>query len=63
MIFTKRFAWLYFIFAILVFVGCKMVIEDFYHVSITASLAVIILVLTVSIVCSWLWPQKSKEKI
>lgn len=37
---------------ILVFIGCKMLVEDFFHVPITISLAVVGTVLTVSVIAS-----------
>ena len=46
---------------ILTFVGVKMVIVDFYHVPILASLAVIVLTLATSIVASLLYPPAPKE--
>ena len=46
---------------ILTFVGVKMVIVDFYHVPILASLAVIVLTLAASIAASLLYPPAPKE--
>jgi tellurite resistance protein TerC len=44
--------------AILVFVGTKMVIVDFYKVPITLSLLVIMGILAISVVLSLVFPQK-----
>lgn len=49
--------------AILVFVGVKMLIVDIYHVPIVASLIVIATILTVSIVASLVFPEKSETEI
>lgn len=46
---------------ILTFVGVKMLIEDFFHVPVTASLIVIASILVVSIVSSMIWPAKDDE--
>lgn len=46
---------------ILTFVGVKMLIEDFFHVPVTASLIVIASVLIISILSSILWPSKEDE--
>jgi tellurite resistance protein TerC len=43
---------------ILTFVGIKMVIVDFYHVPVSASLAVIVVTLMVTIVASLKWGPK-----
>ncbi|PKN05044.1 MAG: tellurium resistance protein TerC [Deltaproteobacteria bacterium HGW-Deltaproteobacteria-9] len=48
--------------AILTFVGVKMLIEDFFHVPVAASLFVIISILTVSIVSSVIWPDPNNEE-
>lgn len=45
---------------ILTFVGTKMVIVDFYHVPILASLGAIVLTLAVSIIASLMYPKKRK---
>jgi tellurite resistance protein TerC len=45
---------------ILTFVGTKMVIVDFYHVPILASLGVIVLTLAVSIMASLMYPKERK---
>jgi tellurite resistance protein TerC len=42
---------------VLLFVGTKMVIADWYHVPIAASLGIIAGVLTISIVASMMWPK------
>jgi len=47
--------------AILSFVGVKMLIEDFFHVPVAASLMVIASILVVSIVTSILWPEEEGE--
>jgi tellurite resistance protein TerC len=46
---------------ILTFVGIKMVIVDFYHVPVLASLAVIVATLLVTIALSLKYPPKAKE--
>ncbi|MBI4471102.1 MAG: hypothetical protein HY646_00435, partial [Acidobacteria bacterium] len=46
---------------ILTFVGVKMIIVDFYHVPILASLAVIVVTLAVSILASLWRPPKPAE--
>jgi tellurite resistance protein TerC len=43
------------------FVGVKMIIEDFFHVPVAASLIVIASILVVSIVMSIIWPDKKGE--
>ena len=48
--------------AILTFVGVKMLIEDFFHVPVAASLLVIISILAVSIVSSVIWPDPKNEE-
>ena len=47
--------------AILSFVGIKMLIEDFFHVPVTASLFVIASILAASILSSIIWPNKEGE--
>ena len=47
--------------AILSFVGVKMIIDDFFHIPVTASLTVIASILVVSIVTSIIWPFKEDE--
>lgn len=47
--------------AILSFVGIKMLIEDFFHVPVTASLLVIASILAASILSSIIWPDKEGE--
>lgn len=49
--------------AILSFVGVKMLIEDFFHVPVIASLAVIASILIVSIVTSIIWPDKEEGEV
>jgi tellurite resistance protein TerC len=49
--------------AILSFVGVKMLIEDFFHVPITASLIVISSILVISVVASIIWPDTKYEDI
>jgi tellurite resistance protein TerC len=46
---------------VLIFVGVKMLAADFYKVPIVASLAVIMLVLSASIVFSWWWPRAASS--
>lgn len=59
---TKYFHYLkYGLAAILVFVGVKMTIVDFYKVPITYSLMVIASILVISVLLSIAFPQKSKE--
>jgi tellurite resistance protein TerC len=47
---------------ILVFVGSKMLISEFYKPPIILALGVIIVVLALSIVASLIWPQKENEE-
>ncbi|MDP3478520.1 MAG: hypothetical protein Q8R88_02020, partial [Desulfoprunum sp.] len=49
--------------AILSFVGVKMLIEDFFHIPIAASLSVIASILVVSIVMSIIWPDKEDGEV
>jgi tellurite resistance protein TerC len=49
--------------AILTFVGIKMLIEDFFHVPVTASLLVIASVLVISIISSIIWPSKTEPPV
>ncbi len=49
--------------AILTFVGVKMLIEDFFHVPVTASLIVIASILVVSIVSSIIWPDQEADEV
>ncbi len=49
--------------AILSFVGVKMLIEDFFHVPVIASLTVIASILIVSIVTSIIWPDKEEGEV
>jgi len=49
--------------AILSFVGVKMLIADFFHVSTGISLAVISSILVISIVASMIWPDTKFEDI
>jgi tellurite resistance protein TerC len=59
---TKYFHYLkYGLAAILVFVGVKMTIVDFYKVPITYSLMVIASILVISVLVSIAFPQKTKE--
>jgi len=48
--------------AILTFVGVKMLIEDFFHVPVAASLLVIASILAVSIISSLIWPDKEEDE-
>lgn len=43
---------------ILIFVGVKMIIVDFYQIPILVSLGVIVLILCFSILASWIFPEK-----
>ncbi len=47
--------------AILVFVGMKMLLADFYKIPVAIALGAIILVLVISILASVLWPEKAKK--
>jgi tellurite resistance protein TerC len=49
--------------AILTFVGIKMLIEDFFHVPVAASLIVIASILIVSVISSIIWPDKEDGEI
>jgi len=49
--------------AILTFVGVKMLIEDFFHVPVAASLLVIASILAVSIISSLIWPDKEEDEV
>jgi tellurite resistance protein TerC len=49
--------------AILTFVGVKMLIEDFFHVPVAASLLVIASVLIASIVSSIIWPNDDEGEV
>lgn len=49
--------------AILTFVGVKMLIEDFFHVPVAASLLVIASILVVSVVSSIIWPDKNEGEV
>ncbi len=49
--------------AILSFVGVKMLIEDFFHVPVAASLLVIASILVVSILSSIIWPDKEEGEV
>ena len=54
----QRFHYLKFgLSAVLVFVGAKMLIADFYKVPVGVSLLVIVGVLAVATAASWLWPR------
>ena len=48
--------------AILIFVGTKMLIADFYKIPIGLSLSIVAAFLLLSIVASIVWPQTKKEK-
>lgn len=48
---------------ILTFVGVKMLIEDFFHVPVVASLMVIASILLASIVSSVIWPEKEEGEV
>lgn len=43
---------------ILVFIGVKMILEPWFHISIQAALMVIATVLSLSVIASWIWPKK-----
>lgn len=49
--------------AILSFVGVKMLIEDFFHVPVAASLLIIASILAVSIISSIIWPEKEEGEV
>jgi tellurite resistance protein TerC len=46
---------------ILTYVGLKMVLEDFYHIPVVASLLVISSILLISIITSLIWPPRSNK--
>jgi len=46
---------------ILTFVGVKMIIEDIFHVPVTASLIVIASILVISVAASMIWPAEEGE--
>jgi len=48
--------------AILVFVGTKMLISDFYKIPIVVSLAVVAALLLLAIVASVIWPKKTEAR-
>ena len=47
---------------ILSFVGAKMLLSEWWHIPITLSLGVIVLLLAGSVVASWLFPPKAKPE-
>ncbi len=49
--------------AILTFVGVKMLIEELFHIPVTASLIVIASILSASIISSILWPAQKGEEV
>lgn len=49
--------------AILVFVGLKMLVSDFYKIPITSSLLVIALFLGLSVIASIVWPKPKTETV
>ena len=49
--------------AILSFVGVKMLIEDFFHVPVAASLLIIASILVASILSSIIWPDKEEGEV
>ncbi len=49
--------------AILSFVGVKMLIEDFFHIPIAASLIVIASILVLSIILSIIWPENENTEV
>jgi len=49
--------------AVLTFIGIKMVIVDFYHIPVGASLAVVAGILTISVVASLWKSRKAAEKL
>ncbi len=46
---------------ILIFVGAKMMISEFYKIPIGIALGVILLVLALSVAASMIWPEKERE--
>jgi tellurite resistance protein TerC len=48
--------------AVLMFVGVKMVISDWYKIPIELSLLVVVAMLAVSVAASWVWPQESQPE-
>ncbi|RPH88269.1 MAG: TerC family protein [Deltaproteobacteria bacterium] len=49
--------------AILTYVGVKMIIEDFFHVPVAASLLIIASILAASILSSIIWPDKEEGEV
>jgi tellurite resistance protein TerC len=49
--------------AILSFVGVKMLIEDFFHIPVAASLLIIASILVASILSSIIWPDKEEGEV
>ena len=49
--------------AILTFVGVKMLIEDFFHIPVSASLIVIASILAASIISSIIWPADNADEV
>lgn len=47
---------------ILVFIGSKMLLADWFHIPVEMSLGIVVSVLLVSIVASAIWPQKAPSK-
>jgi tellurite resistance protein TerC len=43
---------------ILVFVGIKMLVSDFYKISVGAALGTIVAILLISILASVIWPRR-----
>ena len=46
---------------ILIFVGVKMIIIDFYKIPISVSLGVVVAILFLSILASWIFPEKRER--
>lgn len=47
---------------VLIFVGAKMLVIDFYKAPIVASLGVIVAILAGSMIASWAWPPREAQE-
>ena len=48
---------------ILVFVGVKMLVSEFYHIPVVAALGVIVGILLLAILASIIWPRKEEAEL
>jgi tellurite resistance protein TerC len=48
--------------AILIFVGLKMVVSEFYHIPVAAALAVVGGILLLSVIASLIWPEERSSQ-